>query len=160
MYSNRIKSATLHVCEWSIVIHRCNTKLTPSTDMLSMVQSSIGAGQDPSQTLSRLMDWAEAREVSRLRRPRRSPKVSLRRLRSRADSRLPWRHLLLMTRTALRPGRRSKHLVLMLHVKLYSTLGLNGRRSWKFPIEPNQSQYRLLPRRPFPMIRLIGQIQP
>lgn len=35
-----------------------------SADMLSMVQSSIGAGQDPSQTLSRLMDWAEAREVS------------------------------------------------------------------------------------------------
>lgn len=31
--------------------------------MLSTVQSSIGAGQDASQTLSRLMDWAEAREV-------------------------------------------------------------------------------------------------
>ncbi len=33
-------------------------------DVLSTVQSSIGAGQDASQTLSRLMDWAEAREVS------------------------------------------------------------------------------------------------
>lgn len=33
-------------------------------DMLSTVQSSMSAGQDPTQTLSRLMDWAEAREVS------------------------------------------------------------------------------------------------
>ncbi|RSH83818.1 hypothetical protein EHS25_005433 [Saitozyma podzolica] len=33
-------------------------------DVLSTVQSSIGAGQDASQTLSRLMDWAEAREVA------------------------------------------------------------------------------------------------
>jgi hypothetical protein len=32
--------------------------------VLSTVQSSIGAGQDASLTLSRLMDWAEAREVS------------------------------------------------------------------------------------------------
>ena len=32
--------------------------------MLENVQSSIGSGQDASQTLSRLMDWAEAREVS------------------------------------------------------------------------------------------------
>jgi hypothetical protein len=34
------------------------------TDVLSTVQSSIGAGQDASQTLSRLMDWADARQVS------------------------------------------------------------------------------------------------
>lgn len=32
-------------------------------DMLSMVQSSIGEGQDSAQTLSRLMDWADARQV-------------------------------------------------------------------------------------------------
>lgn len=32
--------------------------------MLSMVQSSIGEGQDSAQTLSRLMDWADARQVS------------------------------------------------------------------------------------------------
>ena len=32
-------------------------------DVLSTVQSSMSAGQDPTQTLSRLMDWAEAREV-------------------------------------------------------------------------------------------------
>jgi hypothetical protein len=38
--------------------------LTFSSDVLSTVQSSMSAGQDPSQTLSRLMDWAEAREVS------------------------------------------------------------------------------------------------
>lgn len=31
--------------------------------MLSMVQSSIGEGQDSAQTLSRLMDWADARQV-------------------------------------------------------------------------------------------------
>jgi hypothetical protein len=35
-----------------------------SSDVLSTVQSSIGAGQDATLTLSRLMDWAEAREVS------------------------------------------------------------------------------------------------
>ena len=35
-----------------------------SADVLSTVQSSIAGGQDASQTLSRLMDWAEAREVS------------------------------------------------------------------------------------------------
>jgi hypothetical protein len=34
--------------------------------VLSTVQSSMSAGQDASQTLSRLMDWAEAREVSRV----------------------------------------------------------------------------------------------
>lgn len=36
-------------------------------DVLSTVQSSMSAGQDPEQTLSRLMDWAEAREVGHLR---------------------------------------------------------------------------------------------
>jgi hypothetical protein len=40
------------------------TMLTISADVLSTVQSSMSAGQDASQTLSRLMDWAEAREVS------------------------------------------------------------------------------------------------
>lgn len=35
-----------------------------SADVLSTVQSSMSAGQDASQTLSRLMDWAEARDVS------------------------------------------------------------------------------------------------
>ncbi|WWD22185.1 hypothetical protein CI109_106676 [Kwoniella shandongensis] len=34
------------------------------TDVLSTVQSSIGAGQDAEQTLSRLMDWAEARQAA------------------------------------------------------------------------------------------------
>ncbi|WVQ84848.1 hypothetical protein IAT38_007005 [Cryptococcus sp. DSM 104549] len=33
-------------------------------DMLSMVQSSIGEGQDSAQTLSRLMDWADARQAA------------------------------------------------------------------------------------------------
>ncbi|KAK8846873.1 hypothetical protein IAR55_005963 [Kwoniella newhampshirensis] len=33
-------------------------------DVLSTVQSSIGAGQDAEQTLSRLMDWAEARQAA------------------------------------------------------------------------------------------------
>jgi hypothetical protein len=42
---------------------RNGTDLGISADVLSTVQSSIGAGQDASQTLSRLMDWAEAREV-------------------------------------------------------------------------------------------------
>lgn len=32
-------------------------------DVLSTVQSAIAGGQDAEQTLSRLMDWAEAREV-------------------------------------------------------------------------------------------------
>ncbi|WVQ97906.1 hypothetical protein IAU59_005023 [Kwoniella sp. CBS 9459] len=33
-------------------------------DVLSTVQSSIGAGQDAEQALSRLMDWAEARQAA------------------------------------------------------------------------------------------------
>ncbi|OCF76742.1 hypothetical protein I204_02443 [Kwoniella mangroviensis CBS 8886] len=33
-------------------------------DVLSTVQSSIGAGQDAEQTLSRLMDWADARQAA------------------------------------------------------------------------------------------------
>jgi hypothetical protein len=37
-----------------------------SADVLSTVQNSMSAGQDPSQALSRLMDWAEARGVSAL----------------------------------------------------------------------------------------------
>jgi hypothetical protein len=37
-----------------------------SADVLSTVQNSMSAGQDPSQALSRLMDWAEARGVSGL----------------------------------------------------------------------------------------------
>jgi hypothetical protein len=37
-----------------------------SADVLSTVQNSMSAGQDPSQALSRLMDWAEARGVSDL----------------------------------------------------------------------------------------------
>jgi len=43
--------------------------LISSADVLSTVQSSMSAGQDASQTLSRLMDWAEAREVSQSHRP-------------------------------------------------------------------------------------------
>ena len=39
-------------------------RLTDSADVLSTVQNSMSAGQDPSQALSRLMDWAEARGVS------------------------------------------------------------------------------------------------
>jgi hypothetical protein len=41
-------------------------RLTDSADVLSTVQNSMSAGQDPSQALSRLMDWAEARGVSDL----------------------------------------------------------------------------------------------
>ncbi|WVO19547.1 uncharacterized protein IAS62_000835 [Cryptococcus decagattii] len=37
---------------------------TALKDMLSMVQSSIGEGQDSAQTLSRLMDWADARQAA------------------------------------------------------------------------------------------------
>ncbi|WVN87420.1 uncharacterized protein L203_102600 [Cryptococcus depauperatus CBS 7841] len=33
-------------------------------DMLAMVQSSIGEGQDSAQALSRLMDWADARKAA------------------------------------------------------------------------------------------------
>ena len=33
------------------------------SDLLSTIQSSIGAGQDASQTLFNLMDWAENRQV-------------------------------------------------------------------------------------------------
>ena len=39
-------------------------RLMNRSDVLSTVQSSIASGQDASQTLSRLMDWVEGREVS------------------------------------------------------------------------------------------------
>lgn len=39
------------------------TVLMLRSDVLSHVQDSMSLGHDPSQTLSRLMDWAEARQV-------------------------------------------------------------------------------------------------
>jgi hypothetical protein len=66
MSSKHSTRATLHACESPL--SSCSmTRVVPDgnrSDVLSTVQSSIASGQDASQTLSRLMDWVEGREVS------------------------------------------------------------------------------------------------